>query len=110
MEWNLAKEIILALRRRPEESQEELGIATDSIAPAPGNVFFERLNGLLREVGFDRFEEELVGPQYADGGRLASPRVCTSECCLSAVLRESIYCMALRGSVKTACRCEKCSV
>jgi len=59
----------VALRRRPEESQGELWIATDAMAAAPGHVFYERLNALLREAGFDRFVEELVAPYYADGGR-----------------------------------------
>ena len=44
-------------------------MATGSIAKAPGHVFYERLNALLREAGFDRFVEGLVAPYYASGGR-----------------------------------------
>lgn len=65
----MTKEVVVALRRRAEESQRELWIATDAMATAPGHVFYERLNALLREAGFDRFVEELVAPYYADGGR-----------------------------------------
>ena len=59
----------MALRRRPDEFQGELWVATGSIAKAPGHVFYERLNALLREAGFDRFVEDLVAPYYASGGR-----------------------------------------
>ncbi len=58
----------MALRRRPDEFQGELWVATGSIAKAPGHVFYERLNALLREAGFDRFVEDLVAPYYASGG------------------------------------------
>ena len=47
-------------------------MATGSIAKAPGHVFHERLNALLREAGFDRFVEDLVAPYYASGGRPGS--------------------------------------
>ena len=66
-------ECSLALRRRAEESQGELWIATGSIAKAPGHVFYERLNAILRDAGFDRFVEELVAPSYADKGRPGIP-------------------------------------
>jgi hypothetical protein len=59
----------VALRRRVEETQGKLWVATDAIAKAPGHVFYERLNGLLRGAGFDLFVEELVAPFYADTGR-----------------------------------------
>ena len=39
------------------------------MAKAPGHVFYERLNGLLAESGFDPFVENLVAPYYADKGR-----------------------------------------
>ncbi|MCA9061539.1 MAG: transposase [Planctomycetaceae bacterium] len=63
----------MALRRRAEESQGELWIATGSIAKAPGHVFYERLNAILRDAGFDRFVEELVAPSYAVKGRPGIP-------------------------------------
>ncbi|WP_197443978.1 hypothetical protein [Maioricimonas rarisocia] len=44
--------------RRPGERQQELGIATSRVA-APGHIFYDKLNRLLDEAGFDAFAEEL---------------------------------------------------
>ena len=59
----------MAQRRREVERQEELWVSTADVARAPGHVFYERLNGLLAEAGFDEFVEELTAPFYASGGR-----------------------------------------
>ena len=59
----------MALRKRKTEEQQELWVATADIAQAPRHVFYDRLNALLTEAGFDSFVEELVEPYYADGGR-----------------------------------------
>ena len=59
----------MALRRRAEERQGELWVATQALPSGPGHVFYERLNGLLAEAGFDRFVEDLVEEYYADRGR-----------------------------------------
>ena len=37
------------------ERQRELFVATDRAAKAPQHVFYEKLNSLLREAGFDRW-------------------------------------------------------
>ncbi len=63
----------MALRRRNTEKQQDFWVATGAVAKAPGHVFYERLNGLLREAGFDRFVEELVEPYYARSGRPGIP-------------------------------------
>ena len=63
----------MSLRRRNTEKQRELWIEMGSVAKARGHVFYERLNGLLREAGFDRFVEELVEPYYARSGRPGIP-------------------------------------
>ena len=63
----------MSLRRRRSEAQQELWITTESVAKAPGHVFYERLNGLLNDAGFDRFVEDLVAPYYAAGGRPGVP-------------------------------------
>ena len=39
------------------------------MAKARGHVFYERLNGLLADSGFDLFVEDLVEPYYASNGR-----------------------------------------
>lgn len=63
----------MALGRRKREQQQELWIATGAIDAAPGHVFYQRLNDLLREEDFDKFVEELVRPHYAGGGRPGVP-------------------------------------
>ena len=59
----------MALRKKKLEEQQELWVATADIAKTPRHVFYDRLNKLLAEAGFDSFVEELVEPYYADGGR-----------------------------------------
>ena len=59
----------MALRKRKSEDQEELWVPTHQMAKAPGHVFYERLNGLLGDAGFDAFVEDLVAPCYAAKGR-----------------------------------------
>lgn len=59
----------MAMRRRAEERQGELWVATGALPAGPGHVFYERLNRLLAEAGFDRFVEDLVEEYYAENGR-----------------------------------------
>ena len=59
----------MAMRRRVDERQGELWVATGALPSGPGHVFYERLNGLLADAGFDRFVEELVEEYYAENGR-----------------------------------------
>ena len=64
----------MALGRRNRECQPELWVATGDLARAPRHVFYERLNGLLAEAGFDSFLETLCEPYYATGrGRPGIP-------------------------------------
>jgi transposase len=49
---------------RRQKSQSPLWIAHDEIAPSPGHRFYETLNELLREAGFDRHAEALCAPYY----------------------------------------------
>jgi len=53
--------------------QQELWVTTDSVAKAPGHVFYNRLNRLLEEASFDEFVESLAAPFYAEGGRPGIP-------------------------------------
>lgn len=55
----------MAMGRRNEERQESLFVATGSLQ-APRHVFYERLNRILAEHGFDRFVDELCRPFYAE--------------------------------------------
>jgi len=51
-------------KRSKRERQEELWIATGGIVETPGHAFYERLNELLRQHGFDRRVEYLCRRYY----------------------------------------------
>jgi transposase len=64
----------MAMGRRQQQRQEDLWIATTDLPRSAGHVFYDKLNGLLAESGFDRFVESLCQPYYADGlGRESIP-------------------------------------
>ena len=64
----------MALGRRKRERQTELWIASGDLPRSGGHPFYEKLNGLLAEAGFDDFVEELCQPFYAgDLGRPGIP-------------------------------------
>ncbi|MFH1845479.1 MAG: transposase, partial [bacterium] len=58
-------------RRRPQQG--ELWIPSSDLAHSPGHPFYERLNRLLDEHGFDRFVEALCAKFYAE--RLGRPSI-----------------------------------
>src|SRR3954466_12182411 len=41
-------------------------IATADLAPTPAHPFYQRLNSVLAEAGFDAFVEDLCRPHYAE--------------------------------------------
>ena len=55
----------MAAGKRKKERQEELWVATTELARSPGHPFYERVNRLLDEPGFDEFVEELCAKFYA---------------------------------------------
>ncbi len=55
----------MALGRR-EGKQAGMWVTTKSLPRSPGHVFYEKLNGLLDRMGFDRRCEELCEPYYAE--------------------------------------------
>ena len=63
----------MSLGRRQQERQAEFWIATHDLAGGPGHVFYDRLNTLLDEAGFDRFVEGLCEPYYQETGRGSIP-------------------------------------
>jgi transposase len=64
----------MSMGRRPNEQQAELWLPTADLPLSPGHVFYDKLNRLLAEAGFDRHAEELCQPHYADGiGRESIP-------------------------------------
>lgn len=63
----------MALGKRTPK-QPDLWLATTDLPSSPGHPFYQKLNALLDEAGFDRFVEDLCRPYYADGlGRPSIP-------------------------------------
>ena len=64
----------MSMGRRPTEHQPELWVPTTDLPQSPGHAFYDQLNRLLAEAGFDRFAEDLCRPHHADGvGRDSIP-------------------------------------
>ena len=63
----------MALGRRNAERQGELWVATQDLAQSPGHVFYDKLNRLFAEAGFDAWVEDLCEPHYAKSGRPGIP-------------------------------------
>lgn len=64
----------MAMGKRDVEQQQELFITRDRLPRSPGHVFFQKLNRLLREAGFDAHVEARCEPYYAQGqGRPSVP-------------------------------------
>jgi len=63
----------MALGRRKCQ-QQLMWVATTELPSSPGHVFYEKLNSLLKDAGFDEFVEKLCEPHYARGvGRPGIP-------------------------------------
>ena len=64
----------MSMGHRVTEQQAEFWLPTADLPHSPGHVFYDKLNRLLAEAGFDRHVEELCQPHYADGlGRESIP-------------------------------------
>ena len=63
----------MGMGRREQGRQQEFWIATDALASVPQHVFYDKLNRLLDEAGFDAFVEELCEPFYSNIGRDSIP-------------------------------------
>jgi transposase len=55
----------MSMSEREVESQSDLFVPTTELARSPGHPFYERLNKVLAEAGFDPFVEGLCRPFYA---------------------------------------------
>jgi transposase len=55
----------MSMKKQSRRRQETLWMTHDSIAESPGHPFYERLEALLREEGFDAFVESECAPYYA---------------------------------------------
>lgn len=75
---------------RPPERQSPLFIATGSLAQSPGHPFYERMNALFAEEGFDRFVEDHCARFFTETiGRPGTPPGCISGCSWWATSRAS---------------------
>ncbi len=64
----------MGMGRRRRQVQEEFWIATDSLPNVPQHAFYDKLNALLTEAGFDDFVEELCERYYTTNvGRSSIP-------------------------------------
>jgi transposase len=60
--------------RRKAERQQSLWVPADELPRSPGHAFYDQLNRLLAEAGFDRYVEDLCRPHYAENvGRESIP-------------------------------------
>jgi hypothetical protein len=56
----------MAVGRRKSARQEELWVSTSELARSASHPFYERVNRLLADAGFDAFVEERCAKFYAD--------------------------------------------
>jgi transposase len=59
----------MGLGKRKRETQGTFWVPTEALGSGPRNVFYDRLNGLLAEIDFDRRLEEAAAPYYESTGR-----------------------------------------
>ncbi len=59
---------------RRKDKQPDLFIANDALPKSPGHVFYDKLNAVLGEAGFDAFAEKMCLPYYDEAvGRPSLP-------------------------------------
>jgi len=63
----------MSMGRWSGEQQLEMFVATCELTSGPTHVFYERLNELLRNAGFDEWLEVVCADYYAAGGRPSIP-------------------------------------
>jgi len=63
----------MAMKRRDEERQGDLWIATGDVARSPGHPFYRALNALLGKEGFDAYVEGLCEKFYSE--KLGRPSI-----------------------------------
>jgi transposase len=64
----------MSMGSRPSEHQESLWIETSSLPRTSGHPFYEKLNALLEQYGFDGIAEKACAEFYAEGvGRPSTP-------------------------------------
>ena len=96
----------MALGRRKSGGQEDLFVLTTDLPKSVGHVFYQKLDALMREAGFDAWIEELCKPHYSGGvGRSGVPPGITSACCWWVTSKAFNRNAGLLGDAQIACRC-----
>ncbi|WP_373653118.1 transposase [Schlesneria sp. DSM 10557] len=95
----------MSLGKRESESQREFWLETDRLATGPGHVFYDKLNRLLREHGFDLFVEQLCQPHYKSGGRPSIPPCVYFRMLMIGYLEGIDSQRGIAGGAKTPWRC-----
>ena len=65
----------MAMGRRRKERQETLFIATEGLSRSPGHPFYQKLNELLADAGFDRWIEGRCQRYYATEEKRGQPSI-----------------------------------
>lgn len=64
----------MAMLKRETERQQDLFVTYEKLPRSPGHVFYDKLNGLLADGGFDAHVEAICEPFYSKGkGRPSVP-------------------------------------
>jgi hypothetical protein len=72
----------MSMGKRTRDWQPTMWIPTTDVSTAASHPFYQRLNQLLRDHGFDDFVETQCASFYADPtGRPASHQASISGCC-----------------------------
>src|ERR1700686_4382967 len=92
--------------RREAGAQDDLVATWAEIPRSPGHAFYDRLQTLLKEAGFDVFVEDICKPYYA--ARMGAPSAPPGRyfaCTWSATSKGSTANAALSGAARIRCRC-----
>ena len=96
---------------RQGERQTDLMVGWAELPRSPGHAFYDRLQAVLIEAGFDSFAEQQSAPHYAGKrGRPSLPpgryfRMVDASRRRSAISRGSTASAAWNGAAPTACPC-----
>ncbi len=63
----------MSLGKRDGEQQQEFWMPLQNLSKGPRHVFYDTLNKVLNQAGFDNILEELCEPYYAKTGRTSIP-------------------------------------
>ena len=92
-------------KRGSDEKQEPIWIEAARLATPVGHPFYERLNRLLRQRGFDAFAESACVSFYAKTGRPGLAPAFTSAHFWLGISKASIPNAALHGGPPILWRC-----